>query len=336
MERGGVCIVSSNQPLISIIVPIFNVEQYLSKCIESLLNQTYKNLEIILSDDGSTDNSALICDHYAVHDSRIKVIHKKNGGLSDARNAGLDMATGEYIAFIDSDDYFELDAIETLVMIAIKYDTSITHMKNYIVSSDYLIVENQSFGTRKVSICTSEKYIQGMCEKRKSESVCDKLFKSELFSERRFEKGRLNEDFLFLSKILFTDLKIAEVDYSGYNYYQRPGSITNSGYGKSLVDAVKNAYELKELAHIKNPKLEKYFARLTLFQARTLFIVIPWENVRENKNDYIDSLYYLRKSLPFVKEAHLSMKDKLIVLAIGKMPKLTIRLLGKIWMMKNS
>lgn len=322
-------------PLVSIIVPVYNVEQYLTKCIESLLGQTYTNLEIILSDDGSIDNSPRICDEYATRDPRIRVIHKKNGGLSDARNAGLNLLTGEYVTFVDSDDYLEPEAIEMLVTTAMDCAAWIVHMKSYIVSSNYKKLVNQSSGTKKISICTSEEYIQGMCEKRKSESVCDKLFKAELFDERRFEKGRLNEDFFFLSKMLFLDLRIAEIDYSGYNYYQRPGSITNSGYGKSLVDSVKNAYELKELAHIENPKLEKYFARLTLFQSRTLFIVIPWENVRENKNDYMDSLYYLRKSLPFVKEAHLSKQDKFIVLAIDKIPKLTIRLLGKIWRMKK-
>lgn len=325
----------NNKPLVSIIVPVFNVEKYLPKCIESLLRQTYTNLEIILSDDGSTDESSLICDRYAVYDSRIKVIHKENGGLSDARNAGLGILTGEYVTFVDSDDYLEKDAIEILAMTAIEHRIPIVRMNSYIVSSDYKIVKNQSSGTRKVSICTSEEYIQGMCEKRKSESVCDKLFKAELFHERRFEKGRLNEDFFFLSKMLFTDLKIAEIDYSGYNYYQRSGSITNSGYGKSLVDSVKNAYELKELAHIENPKLEKYFARLTLFQARTLFIVIPWKNVKEDKTDYIDSFHYLRKSISFIKEVNLSKQDKLIVQSIDKFPKQTIWLLGKIWKIKR-
>lgn len=324
-----------NKPLVSIIVPVFNVEKYLPKCIESLLRQTYTNLEIILSDDGSTDGSPFICDRYSACDSRIKVIHKENGGLSDARNAGLDILTGLYVTFVDSDDYLEADAIETLIMEAIRCHVPIVHMKSYIVSSDYKILVNQSSGTRQVAVCTSEEYIQGMCEKRKSESVCDKLFNAELFRERRFEKGRLNEDFYFLSKMLFTDLEIAEIDYSGYNYYQRAGSITNSGYGKSLVDSVRNAYELKELAHIEAPKLEKYFARLTLFQARTLFIVIPWKNVKEDKADYIDSLHYLRKSIAFIKEVKLSKQDKVIVLSVAKIPKLTIWLLGKIWKIKR-
>ena len=98
--------------LISVIVPIYNVEKYLTKCIESIINQTYKNLEIILVDDGSPDKSPIICDEYAKKDNRIKVIHKKNGGLSDARNYGMSLATGEYISFIDSDDYIDEEMYE--------------------------------------------------------------------------------------------------------------------------------------------------------------------------------------------------------------------------------
>lgn len=105
------------KPLISVIVPIYNVESYLNRCVESIVNQTYQNLEIILVDDGSPDNCPQICDDWARKDSRIKVIHKENGGLSDARNAGMNIATGEYISFIDSDDYVALDFCETMLLV---------------------------------------------------------------------------------------------------------------------------------------------------------------------------------------------------------------------------
>lgn len=322
--------------LVSVIVPVYNVGNYLTKCLDSIVNQTYTKLEIILVDDGSTDNSPSICDKYAIQDSRIKVIHKMNGGLSDARNCGLDNMIGDFILFVDSDDYLEQDAIAVLIETAVQYNTQITCMKSCIVSPEYKIVNNQSNGTGTVQILTSENYIKGMCEKRKSESVCDKLFDAILFKNRRFEKGRLNEDFFLLSKMLFDDLQIAEIDYTGYNYYQRPGSITNSGYGKSLVDSVKNAYELKKLAEIEASRLEKYFARLTLYQARTLFIVIPWEHVRNNEDDYVDSLYYLRKCIASVKNVKLSKLDKLIILSIAKMPKISIWLVGRLWRIKKN
>ena len=112
-------------PLISVIVPIYNVEKYLDRCVDSIINQTYKNLEIILVDDGSPDNCPQMCDDYAKKDSRIKVVHKENGGLSDARNVGMEVATGEYVSFIDSDDYISLDFYETLLETIVDNDSDI-------------------------------------------------------------------------------------------------------------------------------------------------------------------------------------------------------------------
>lgn len=123
--------------MISIIVPIYNVEKYLPKCIESIINQTYTDLEILLIDDGSTDNSGLICDKYASIDNRIRVIHKKNGGLSDARNVGLDICKGKYISFIDSDDYIELTMYEKMIKIMI-------NQKVDIVSCNYNHIYNNN------------------------------------------------------------------------------------------------------------------------------------------------------------------------------------------------
>ena len=113
-------------PAISVIVPIFNVENYVRKCVDSILNQTFSDIEIILVDDGSTDASGRICDEYLSKDDRIRVIHKENGGLSDARNAGLDMCTGEYIGFVDGDDYIDGDMYELLYKNLIQYDADIS------------------------------------------------------------------------------------------------------------------------------------------------------------------------------------------------------------------
>lgn len=128
--------------LITIIIPVYNVEKYLRECIDSVIAQTYKNLEIILVDDGSIDKSGEICDEYSKKDSRIRVIHKKNGGLSDARNVALDIAKGEYIGFIDSDDYIEKDMFETLYKLAEKYHAEISSI------SFYKILENKVISVR--------------------------------------------------------------------------------------------------------------------------------------------------------------------------------------------
>ena len=144
------------EPLLSIIVPIYNVEQYLERCIESIINQTYKNLEIILVDDGSKDNSGTIADTYASKDNRIKVIHKENGGLSDARNHGLDQSKGKYIMFIDSDDFIDSSMCEILFETAEKYFSDI-------VSCNYYIYRNKNhISVHPMSIQEDEKVFSGI------------------------------------------------------------------------------------------------------------------------------------------------------------------------------
>ena len=119
----------NKQDLISVIVPVYNVENYLKRCLDSIINQTYQNIEIILIDDGSTDNSGNLCEDYKKIDNRIKVVHKTNGGLSDARNTGIKKAKGKYITFVDSDDYVEYDYVEYLYNLIKKYDTNISFCK---------------------------------------------------------------------------------------------------------------------------------------------------------------------------------------------------------------
>ena len=134
---------------ISVIVPIYNVEQYLRKCIDSIINQTYKNLEIILVDDGSWDNSPRICDEYAKRDNRIKVIHKKNGGLADARNTGLKMITGNYISFIDSDDYIEKTMYEKMIKVILKYNADIIECNLNYKYGNQLITMTEGYKTQE-------------------------------------------------------------------------------------------------------------------------------------------------------------------------------------------
>ena len=181
-----------NYYLISVIVPIYKVEKYLHKCIDSILAQTYTNLEIILVDDGSPDNCGKICDEYAAKDSRIKVIHQPNGGLSAARNAGLDIATGDYIGFVDSDDYIAPDMYEKLYNALVKND------------ADMAICDYQRFGNElpydEMSLTTE--VITGLQAMEKQNTVINcsfvvawsKLYKSFIFSNVRFPVGKINED----------------------------------------------------------------------------------------------------------------------------------------------
>ncbi len=321
---------------VSIVVPVYNVEKYLVKCVDSLINQTYSNLEIILVNDGSTDSSPKLCDGYVEKHEMVRAIHKQNGGLSDARNAGVDAATGSYIMFIDSDDFLEVDAVETLVKTVIEQDCQIVNMKSNIVNSDYTVRYNQSNGTRSVEKISSSNYIIGMCKKALSESVCDKLFDINLFKNRRFEKGILNEDFLFLSKLLFEDLDIAIIDYTGYNYYQRFGSITNTSFSKSVTDAVRNSFELAVEAQDRKPELEIHFASLALFQLRVAFITIPYELVKREDKVYIDMKNQLKNLKKYIKTANIAKTDKMILRMVLLCPKFTLFLLSRIWSVKKA
>lgn len=298
--------------LISVIIPIYGVENYLINCIESVRNQTYKNLEIILVDDESPDNCAAICDKYVEKDTRIKVIHKLNGGLSDARNAGLDMATGEYIAFVDGDDTLNKDTLEILLEIIHQYGTYIAKNKFRDVT-DSRIPEEQCIDkeTLKINLIKGDEYIKKFCTYQTSCSFCDKLFKREVFERYRFKKGRTNEDLLLLSTILMENTyDIVEVDYAGYNYLQRENSITKTTFGKSVTDTVYNCIELVDASKKIQSKLSSYFIELTLYQIRTFFILMPDYYIKSENEDYRVAYKFIIANKSKIMRAFFSLKDK--------------------------
>ena len=165
--------------LISVIVPVYNVEKYLDKCIQSIVDQTYTNLEIILVDDGSPDNSGAICDEWAEKDNRIKVIHKANGGLSDARNAGLDIATGEYIAFVDSDDYIELDFYDKLynVIKATNCDISICNLRKVYENNNVSVNNCDTF---EITEYSTTEAMSALIDDKIRQVVWNKLYKADI------------------------------------------------------------------------------------------------------------------------------------------------------------
>jgi len=178
--------------LISIIIPVYNVEKYLERCVKSVINQTYKNLEIILVDDGAKDNSGKMCDELSKLDSRIKVIHKENGGLSDARNFGLKIATGDYIGFVDSDDYIADDMYETL------YHTIKNNNADISIVSFYEMYKEKVIGVRdsgNLEILSKQEAMKELLIDTKIQSYAwNKLFKKELFNDLKFPTGKNFED----------------------------------------------------------------------------------------------------------------------------------------------
>lgn len=233
-------------PLISIIVPVYKVEKYLDRCVESIVNQTYKNLEIILVDDGSPDNCPQMCDNWAEQDNRIKVIHKTNDGLANARNSGIEICNGDYVMFVDSDDYIEPDMVEFLLNLSAKYNADVSRCGFYYEyenghkeseSRDYSIKEP---GEKEI-ICDllTGGHLAGV--------IWNKLYKKDIFKSHRYNKiDNCAEDIMFNYRIYRDKPKTVFCDEPKYDYLIRENSITNQkfSYGAfDIIRAKKIAYE---------------------------------------------------------------------------------------------
>lgn len=224
--------------LITIIVPIYKVEGYLQRCINSILKQTYSNLEIILVDDGSPDNCGKICDEYAIQDERIKVIHKENGGLSDARNAGIDIANGDYITFVDSDDWIHTQYIEKLYSLLVKTNSDISICNFTKTNTENVQIDNCK---EDVLEFTNLEALEQFYDKFSVQIVVawGKLYKKCLFKNIRFPIGRIHEDEFTTYKLLYKANKIALTTNPLLYYWQREDSIMGSGYNiKHRLDAI--------------------------------------------------------------------------------------------------
>ena len=224
-------------PLISVIVPIYNVEKYLARCVDSIVNQTYKNLEIILVDDGSPDRCPQMCDDYAKKDSRIKVVHKKNGGLSDARNAGMAVATGEYISFIDSDDYVSDDFFECLLDAMNKENSDIAECSVVKFYEDNRFDEFSDDLSVK-TYDTQDAMSALIAENPFHQHVWNKLYKTELVKDIPYAVGKLNEDEFWTYRVFGRANKVARLNKTMYYYFQRSSSIMGVGYNIRRLDAL--------------------------------------------------------------------------------------------------
>lgn len=256
-----------NNALISIIVPVYNVEKYLEKCIESIINQTYKNLQIILVDDGSKDNSGKICDEFKLKDNRIEVIHKTNGGLSDARNAGLKIAKGDYIGFVDSDDYIEKDMFETLVGLIEKNNADIS------IVSFYEIYNNLIIGVRNskelIELSKIEAIRELLIDNRIQSYAWNKLFKKELFKDLEFPVNKNFED-IATTLLLFEKAdKVVLYEEPKYYYQRRDDSIVGIRNYKTYKDYLDVIYN-------KFFYLDGKYAELDLYNAYNYIINMIW------------------------------------------------------------
>ena len=234
------------KPLVSIIVPIYKVEPYLRQCIDSIVNQTYTNLEIILVDDGSPDSCPQICEEYAAKDNRIVVIHKENGGLSDARNAGLDICKGDYISFVDSDDLLDLNSINSMLDLNQDSYMAIANIKTFTGDDKAYVSRKTHCNSNSCKTYSSDDLLSILCKEGPVylRSVCGKIFKKELFLDIRFPKGELYED-MYVNYLLYYKVnQCTFIPFSLYYYRRnRSGSITSeSSNSTSTLEAEEKRY----------------------------------------------------------------------------------------------
>lgn len=247
------------EELVTIIIPVYNIFDYIERCVKSVIIQSYTNLEIILVDDGSTDGSGQICDQYARLDKRVKVFHKENGGLSDARNYGIDRCHGAYIMFLDGDDWVESTIVEELY--AVHQNAYVDFVQCQFMyayengEKKYLDVNQQklSFYSRNEAIKSFvESGPQGV-----SVAVWAKLYRREVFRRVRYPKGKVHEDVFAMCDIVFSDIsKVAVLNKPLYNYLQREGSISNSVNYKRLKDQLACQVYVKEHVDMYTPQFK--------------------------------------------------------------------------------
>lgn len=242
--------------LISVIVPVYKTEKYLEKCVNSIINQTYSNLEILLVDDGSPDNSGILCDELSKKDSRIKVIHQKNGGLSNARNSALKIASGKYIGFVDSDDYIDNTMYETLYHLIKQYSCDISIVSYRNIENDLILQKSYSEKVEQYDRMTALKEL--LLDTKMESHVWDKLFKKSLFDNVAFPDGKNYEDIHVMYQLFESSNQIVFYDFPQYNYINRPTSILNSRNYKNTKNYFDVCYEKYQNIKEKHPELELY------------------------------------------------------------------------------
>ncbi|CBK75176.1 Glycosyltransferase [Butyrivibrio fibrisolvens 16/4] len=274
-----------SQGTISVIVPVYNVENQLERCLQSLISQTYTQLEIILVDDGSADNSGDICEKHAAKDSRIRVIHQENQGLSGARNSGLDVATGEYIFFLDSDDYLDVTTLEKMMAQANRCNADIVACGFAHVYDNG--TERPFTSSAPAQYSGREAVLQMMTTNNICSTAWNKLYKADLWKDIRFPVGRLHEDEATTYKLLFNANLVAYLPECLYKYYQRDDSIMNAGLANRYRD-----YVLACKERIRFFKDNNYMAAMDQGILSLLeYIKYVYRNIDADKKDCIKKLY---------------------------------------------
>lgn len=247
----------NENPKISVIIPVYKAELYLDRCVESIVNQTYKNLEILLVDDGSPDSSPKMCDVWSTKDNRIKVIHKKNGGTSDARNTAVKVSKGEFISFVDNDDILDPCFYEIMIKSLIEADADLSacDVFSFYNENEITQIDTKGYIVRK---CDSEQALSELINGKGFRAVVwNKLYKKDLVLSVKFDTKRLREDEFFTYKVFDKCKNLVFVELALYNYRQHEGSIMATPSQRHIEDVLDSGYERLSLFKTKYPNLYK-------------------------------------------------------------------------------
>ncbi len=322
-----------NSPLVSIIVPVYNVMSYLPRCVETLKGQTYRNIEILLVDDGSTDGTSALCDRLEKTDSRIRVFHKQNGGTSSARNLGISKAQGEYLGFVDSDDYTEKDMYERLMSAVLRYGTKAAQ-----IGRDEL----DALGNRMPDICvppqeagiiSQKDFLRELLMHRGDCSFCTKLISRECFEGRGFPEGVLNEDFRLLVEMLQEMGPIVSLPGYAYHVCYRPDSNTRKvgkeAFSRVYGDSVDNADLVCEMVKKgypegteADPDMVAVAFRFEVFQRLEYLLHIPIAQMEKENGQYQTIVRWMRGNFfRALGNPYLTVKNKVYHLLFAIAPK---------------
>ncbi len=319
-------------PLLSVIVPVYKAEKYIDRCINSILNQTLTDLELILVDDGSPDNSGAICDEYAEKDSRVKVIHKKNGGAASARNVGLTYANGDYIGFCDSDDYVNCDMYETLITCMEDNNLATIECLANVYDVDGNLVEHDN-DDRKLTIINEKDSIRNIYLHKGGVSLATRVTRTEYIKEIKIPEGKRVEDFYFTVILMTCTHGTAIYNYPFYNCTLSDGSVTRTGGGSIYLDAIyfynkSVEFLLSENLDIKTE--QEYFLLKTYY---LLFISANGKDRKKFREELAIGKKYLQKNISLIlKNPYLTKKEKLVLLVSS----ISINLSRLLYILKNN
>ncbi len=312
--------------LISVIVPVYNIKEYLPRCVESIIYQTYNNLEILLVDDGSTDGTGALCDELAQKDSRIRVFHKKNGGSSSARNLGLREAKGELVAFVDSDDYIEPNMYERLMEGIQTWNAEVAQIGRDEVDEAGNKLPDVCMPPKVDEFVESEIFMRELLLHKGDCSFCTKLIKKDLLKGKGFPEGVLNEDFHLLVQLLPQIKGIASLSGQTYHVFYRIGSNTRkkdkNDFSRVFADNVDNADMVQKIVDKEYPQLHHIAVRFNLFQRLDYLLHIPIVQMTKNNEQYRSICKYIREHIKdIIQNVHLTKKNKIYLLLFAMAPK---------------